>query len=57
MARINLNGESVSENKAKKNSAKSASNAMEGLFNTLKGSMGPEARQNAQTIATIISMM
>lgn len=57
MAKINLNGQTVAGNSAKKNSAKSTSNAINGLINTLSGSMSPESRQNAQTIASIISLM
>lgn len=57
MAKININGQTVAENPTKKNSAKNTNNAISGLINTLQGSMSPEARQNAQTIATIISMM
>lgn len=57
MAKINLNGQTIAENTAKKNSAKSTSNAINGIMNMLGGSMGPEARQNANTIASIIAMM
>lgn len=57
MAKINKNGLTVAENPTKKNSAKTASNAVSSLLNTLQGSMGPEARQNAQTIASLIALM
>lgn len=57
MAKINLNGQTIAGNQTKKNSAKSTSNAINGLINTLQGSMGPEARQNAQTIASLIALM
>lgn len=57
MAKININGQTIAENQTKKNSAKSASNAITGLINTLSGSMDPEARKNAQTITTLISLM
>lgn len=57
MAKINNNGKTIKENPTKKNSAKSASNAINHILNLMGSSMSPEARQNAQTIATIISMI
>lgn len=57
MAKINIKGQTVSEAPTKKNSAKSAGNAINHIMNMLGGSMDPESQKNAQTIASIISML
>ena len=56
MAKINNNGKTIAESPTKKNSAKSTSNAIGNIMNLIGGSMDPKARENAQTIASIISM-
>lgn len=57
MAKVNNNGKTISENPTKKNSAKSAGNAINHIMNMLGGSMDSESLKNAQTIASIISML
>lgn len=56
MAKINNNGQTIAESPTKKNSAKKTSNAIDKIVSLMGGSMDPKARENAQTIASIISM-
>lgn len=57
MAKINQNGQTISEKPTQKNSAKSTLTGINNLLNLFSGSMNTESADNAKKISTIISML